>query len=187
MCVALLAITIIKLVVSVYYCMRKLKMQFCYHNLQTGIFKDINPLFRFAAGNREVRRVVAGRLELDLVSAPFADGHRRGQRHPEIGVVPARIRPPGRNPNCGLWIQLFGLLSVWLTIRKALVTAVAGGVDAVLDFDGVVDLRGARADLRFGTGDDVPGLLTGLGERPAVGDYQQVDVELGQGHAAARR
>ena len=41
MCVALLSITIIKLVVSVYYCIKKLNMRFRFSNLEFGLFKDI--------------------------------------------------------------------------------------------------------------------------------------------------
>lgn len=81
MCVALLAITIIKLVVSVYYCIYKLKMQFCYHNLQTAIFKDISAFSFYiflesviSMINISLDRFLLGKLVGSVATAVYAVG-----------------------------------------------------------------------------------------------------------------
>lgn len=81
MCVALLAITIIKLFASVYYCMRKLKMQFSYEKLQMGLFKDIGSFSFYiflesiiSMINISLDRFLLGKLVGSVATAIYAIG-----------------------------------------------------------------------------------------------------------------
>lgn len=81
MCVALLAITIIKLATSVIYCMRKLRMNFSYKKLQWGMFKDIGAFSFYiflesiiSMINVSLDRFLLGKMVGSVATAVYAVG-----------------------------------------------------------------------------------------------------------------
>lgn len=81
MCIALLTITLIKLAASVYYCMRKLNMQFSYRKLQSGMFKDIGSFSFYiflesiiSMVNISLDRFLLGKLVGSVATAVYAVG-----------------------------------------------------------------------------------------------------------------
>ena len=62
-------------------------------------------------------RVVAGRLDRDLVAAALPQRSSGWSATPGSRARPGDVASIRVNANCGLCVQLFGLASVWLTIR----------------------------------------------------------------------
>ena len=81
MCVALLIITIVKLMVSAYYCIQKLKMKFCFHNLEFSAVKDIGTFSFYiflesiiSMINVSVDRFLLGKFVGSVATAVYAVG-----------------------------------------------------------------------------------------------------------------
>src|SRR6478736_323718 len=131
--------------------------------------------------------VEARGLDRDVVTAAFAHGHRRGQRHAEVGLGLHRVVDAGerdlRVVRPTLWIAE-GFAD---HAREGFVSTERIGVESVLHLDRVGErLHGALADLVRRTGHDVPGLGARLGEGPTVRQDPRGQVRVELRHALRR-